>query len=727
MKAGKRLLRSVSLILIFGIVLVTRYSFRAAAAEAESDTSANTMPEVVVRGREDQDKVYKPAKLSSTKYTEPLRDVPQTVTVVPQAVIQEQGATTLREVLRNAPGISMQAGEGGVPAGDNLSIRGYNARTDLFVDNVRDFGGYSRDSFNLQQVEIAKGPSSAYGGRGSTGGSINLVSKSPSLDDFNTANVGYGTDQYERYTVDVNHGLEEVGLESTALRLNLLYHYNHTPDRDIAKEERWGIAPTIAFGLEGPTRLILSYFHLDQDNIPDYGIPWVPNTHTLLASHWDKPAPVDFSNYYGLVNRDFEQVETDIATIKIEHDINESLLLTNVTRWGRTYRDSLITAPRFNDTTTSLIRRSDWKSRDQVSDILANQTDLTSKFATSWIEHTLVTGIELIRETDTNYNRNLSDNGLTTDLYNPDPYQPFSGSLFRNGTLNAATGESFAVYGFDTMQLSEQWEFNGGLRWDYFSIDYRPSTGTDLERVDRMLSWRSGIVYKPVEIGSVYAAYGTSFNPSGEGLTLSSAANNAANLMVDPEETESYEIGTKWDLFDERALFNFAIFRTDKSNARTEDPTDSTDIVVLTGEQRVEGFEVGVAGDLTDEWQLFAGYTYLVSEILETKNRAEAGNELSNTPKNTFSLWTTYDLPLNWEIGGGVQFIDDRFSANNNARTAPSYWLTDLMLGYILNDNITIRMNVYNLTDEEYIDRVGGGHFIPGPGRSLIVSTNFEF
>jgi catecholate siderophore receptor len=243
------------------------------------------------------------------------------------------------------------------------------------------------------------------------------------------------------------------------------------------------------------------------------------------------------------------------------------------------------------------------------------------------------------------------------------------------------------------------------------------------------VSWRAGLVYKPVKQGSIYAAYGTSFNPSAEGLTLSSAPAAANNFKTDPEESRTVELGTKWDLLENRLSLSLAIFRTEKTDARTEDPADATDIVVLDGEQRVDGIEVGVAGRITDKWQVFGGYAYMESEITESLNPAEEGSELNNTPENTFSLWTTYALPWNVEVGAGAQYVDSRFSNNNRftRREAPSYVTFDAMAGWNVNKNFSLRLNVYNLTDEEYIDRVGGGHFVPGAGISATLTASLKF
>ena len=321
---------------------------QAQTAEPEEPT-ATTLPEIVVRGQA----IYKPTNVESRQYTEPLRDVPQSVTVIPRALIEEQNAVSLRDVLRNVPGISMQAGEGGGgPGGDFLSIRGFNARNDVYIDNIRDFGGYSRDPFNIDQVEVVKGPASSYTGRGSTGGSVNLVSKAPSLDSsFYRSTLGIGTDGFKRFTFDLNQELTplwegrtvEPGDSSkaakvtitepflkTSLRLNGMWTEGDVSNRNDVEYSRWGIAPSLAFGFGHDAKLTLSYFHLEQDNVPDYGIPWVPNTQAVLpSSFWNKPSPVDFDNFYGLLDRDKEEISTDIGTLRYDQKVGDSFSLRN--------------------------------------------------------------------------------------------------------------------------------------------------------------------------------------------------------------------------------------------------------------------------------------------------------------------------------------------------------------------------------------------------------------
>lgn len=671
------------------------------------------------------DVIAQPAP-SSPKYLEPLRDIPQTVTVIPHAMIEEQGATTLRDVLRNVTGISIQAGEGGggLP-GDNLTIRGFAARNDIFVDGVRDFGAYTRDPFNIEQVEVAKGPASLYAGRGSTGGSLNLASKSPNLGTAHSATFGLGNGEHNRATVDINQPIE--GMDGAAFRANLMWTQGDTPGRDAVESERWGVAPSLAFGLGTPTRVTFSYSHLDQDNIPDYGLPWIPPTNIPLAEHADKPAPVDFDNFYGLTDRDYEKTVTRLATAEVEHDLNDSVTLRGLARHGRSERDSIITAPRFASTDSTAINRQ-LQSRDLEDTITILQNDLTSTFETGGIGHALVAGVEIARETSENFARS-GPAAPQADFFNPDPDDPYTGPITRTGARTEAAADTGAVYVSDTVKIGESWQLTGGLRWDRFDMEFDSvdvaGVTTPFDRTDEMLSWRAGAVYKPRPNGSIYIGAGTSFNPSAEaatGLNLT-----AATVELEPEKSRGYEVGTKWDLLDSRLSLNAAAFRTEKTNARTPGILPGDLPTVLQGEQRVDGVELGISGTPRNGWQAFLGYTWMDSEVVKSNTPAEVGRELANTPEHSASLWTTYRLRSNFEVGGGAQYVGDRFNNNTGTRVAPDYLLFDAMAAYDLNERITLRLNMSNLAGERYIDRVGGGHFIPGAGRSVALTTALKF
>jgi catecholate siderophore receptor len=660
--------------------------------------------------------------VASPKFTQPLRDIPQTINLIPQAVIQEQGATTLRDVLRNVVGITFQAGEGGVPAGDQLTIRGFSARTDMFIDGVRDFGGYSRDSFNLEQVEVAKGPSSAIAGRGSTGGAINQVSKTPYVGRSYGVSLGGGNADYKRGTIDVNQPLTD----SVALRMNVLWTDSGVPGRDFISNERWGVAPSIAFGIDSPTRLTVSHLHLSQDNLPEYGLPWVPaNTNPDLVAYANGQPPVNFSNFYGLIGRDYEDTKTDVTTVQLDRALSSSSSLRNLTRYGRNDRDSVITSPRFASVNTSTALNRQLQSRDMVDTIVTNQTSMISRFGTGSVQHAISAGLEVAREASENFARS-GPTAPMADLFNPDPTQPYPGPITRTGASTDGTADSLGLYAFDTVQVTERLELTGGLRWDRFAVDSDATaiTGevTSFERTDKMASWRGGAVFKPSANGSVYLGYATAFNPSAEGLSLS-----AATVLLEPEKTRSLELGTKWDVMGGRLSLSTAGFRTEKTNARTPGVNPGDPPTVLAGEQTVRGVELGASGRITNRLSVLSGYAYMQSEIEASNTPTELGNTLALTPAHTLSLWTTFDATSELSFGGGAQYMDAVFRNATNTAQVPSYWLLNALASYRVNENLTLRFNGQNLADKQYVDRIGGGHFIPGPGRQLMLTTDFQF
>ncbi len=679
------------------------------------------LPEVVVRGEEV--KPYKP-KSANIKYTQSLRDIPQTVTVIPKAVMQDQNTTTLRDVLRNVPGISMQAGEGGVPAGDNLSIRGFSARTDIFIDGVRDFGGYSRDSFNMEQVEISKGPSSANGGRGSTGGTINQISKGPLLEAFTEGSAAVGNEEYKRVSVDLNRTLPNGKLAGVAMRLNAMWHDGETPGRDEVRGNRWGAAPSLAFGLGTPTEVKFYYFYLGQENIPDYGIPWVTATNNALVAYRNKPAPVARENFYGLKSRDYEKTDTNVWTALVEHKLSEESSLRYQLRYGRAKRNSMITAPRFVSDSSSDINRQ-LQSRDMVDTIFSNQAGAAIKFETYKVPHEFLLGFEFAAETSINLARS-ANSAPNADLYKPNVDVDYVPNTVYTGARTEGDAKSSALYAFDTIKVAESLELTGGLRWDSIDADYRTvsTTGTitPIKRIDKIKSWRAGVVYKPAVYGSFYASYGTSFNPSSESLALTTTT-----ATVDPEMSRTLEVGTKWDLLSERLALSGAFFKTEKTNARTAGINAGDLSTVLAGEQRVEGAELGLAGTLRKEWKVYAGYTWLQSEIVKSNTNGETGKVLPQTPENSFNLWTTYQFPFGLDLGVGVQFVDKRYGNNTNTREVGSYLLGDFMCSYPVAKNADLRLNVTNVADTVYFDSLGGGHLIPGAGRSLVLSTGVKF
>ncbi|WP_257205264.1 TonB-dependent receptor, partial [Pseudomonas monteilii] len=382
--SSQRLLASA-----IGVAISAASTAQLAYADDQAADSVISLDATSVNAAQDVTS-YKTDTASSKKYTAPLRETPKSVTVIPQQVIRDTGATSLVDALRTTPGITFGAGEGGNPAGDRPIIRGFNAESDVFVDGMRDVASQSREIFNVESIEVAKGPGSAFTGAGSTGGSLNLVTKSAKLGDSYNGGFTWGSDQTKRTTLDLNKQLTD----TSAFRLNLMKHEANVAGRDDVDVSRWGVAPSFAFGLGTDTRVTVGYYHLKTDDMPDYGIP-LNRSATRSKYNVDGPAHVDRDNFYGLNGRDYRKTSNDSGTIRIEHDLNENLTLSNSFRMSRSTLDYIVTNPddsKGNVANGTVYRAT--KNRNSTSKGWVNQTDLSAKFNTGFIEHSLVTGLE---------------------------------------------------------------------------------------------------------------------------------------------------------------------------------------------------------------------------------------------------------------------------------------------------------------------------------------------
>ncbi|HEU0121401.1 MAG TPA: TonB-dependent siderophore receptor [Bryobacteraceae bacterium] len=659
------------------------------------------------------------APLSSPRYTEPLRNLPQTITIIPKEIIDQQGATSLAEVLRNVPGMTLTAGEGGAAAGDNLTLRGNSARNDIFVDGVRDLSPQSRDPFNLESVEVTKGPTSAITGRGSAGGAINLVSKGPSINRYINGSVAFGNANTRRASFDVNTPLKAIGLgERTSFRLNGMIHDSNVPGRDVVKNDRWGLAPSLAFGLGTPTRLTLSYYKLKQDNISDYGIPWVPATNNALAAYRDQPAPVPRNTFYGFRDRDREVLNQDTGTVKFEHDFSDNLNLRSQFRFGKSGRNSMAAPPRFasNDSTAINREMRSWVAEDKILD---SQTDIRATFNTGSIRHTLVSGAAFTNEKNMRINR-TAPNSPTT-LLDPNPDDIYTGVITTSPYVGRLTGNTQSAWAFDTAKFGDHWEATGGARFERFDVNGVNTTPAPVAQNVKFASVRAGLIYKPTQSGTLYGSYGTSVSPSLEGLSY-----NTSNTAIPPEKTYTAEVGSKWDVAGGRLLLTGALFRVAKDNARTPGllPTDPPQ--VLSGQQVSQGLELSASGGITRNLRVLASYTLIDARIRSSNTPAEVGRYFQNTPRNAASTWFTYTAKR-FTVGVGPRFMGRRFGNNINTRQVKAYGTVDAMASYTVNRHLDLRLNVSNLNDSYYFERLGGGHLIPGASRFALFTTNFHF
>ncbi|QBJ78090.1 TonB-dependent siderophore receptor [Aquitalea sp. USM4] len=681
--------------------------------------TGQTLETVTVEGEAPVRDTYKTETTSIGKTKQQLRDIPQSITVVNQQLMQDQGVATLKDALRNVPGITFAAGEGG-RSGDQVVIRGFSAATDTYRDGMRDIGQYNRDAFNDEKVEVLKGASSMLFGRGSTGGVVNQVSKSPYLGSKLEGDLTIGTNDYQRVTADIN----QMTGDHSAVRLNLMDTHDGS-DRGAAKNERWGIAPSVAFGLGEPTTVVLSYMHQEENNVPDYGVPYNSATR--------QPLSVDRSKFYGF-DSDYEKTSADIVTAKVTHDFGNGTELSNQLRYNRFWRDVSPTAPRLasSDTSTTGLMRRSKPMRDGVDQSVNNQTDLTTRFATGDIRHTLLTGLELTYELSDTSRYALLNTLPTTTIGNPVSSTAYNAARYRSSNTKFQASD-IALYGMDTIELTRQWKAVLGARFDRFEGDYNvrgfnsngsvnSSNTYDLSRTDNVWSWRSGLIWQPDMAQSYYFSYGTSFNPSGETYSL-----DKATAKVDPEKNRNIELGAKWDLLDGDASLRAALFRIEKTNERNTDPDDTT-LVTLSGKRHTNGIELEGSGRLTERWEIFAGVTFMDSKIDKAAPglNSTTGKMPRYTPRATGNIWTTYKFTDQITGGIGATYVGKRYANETNTLYLPSYTVANAMLSYETK-HYRLQLNLNNLGNKTYYDGAYTGHATVGTPREAQLTIGLKY
>ncbi len=723
--------------------------FSAAPAALAQTKPEQTLPEVKVQGAPEQPGFRTETTRGATRTETPLRDIPQFINSVPQELIRSQGATTLQDALRNVPGISYAAAEGGTQANQVFYLRGFPAGGDLFIDGLRDLGEYNRDLFFIDSVEVLKGSSSLTFGRGSTGGVINQTSKLANLGTHKEIGLTFGSFDQKRLAADLNLKMND----SNAVRLVVMGEksgsYRYPQDVD-----KIGFAPSVLFGISDRTKVTLSHMYLKTNDVTDYGQPAL---FTAGAGFFGFP-PVSPKAYYGYANHDFAEHETNITTLKLDHAFSDKVSLRNMTR-AASYRremEATISTLRATDingaavtaaTPASLLvvtrNHDSGRTRNNDDTALINQTELTWKLSTGSVNHTILGGLELAREKLDRSTFTLDGNPATvavdaptsiTPLLAPNPYTLLSYSKRPNQNVRA-NGDTVALYVQDQLEFSTQWKALFGLRWERFKADtYAVTLATGavantFSRTDEMLSGRAGLIWQPTDRQSYYVSYGNSYNPSGElGVYGATGTNlSAINQNLDPEKNSNVEVGAQWEIL--RGLqLRSAIFRNEKENARMVDPVSGA--TVLAGVRRVEGVEFELAGSITPKWDIYSGIAFMDGKIV-----TGPANVVGRTPLGvadvTGNVWTVYRLGGGWEIGGGVRGQKDTWltDANQTGSQIPKYLVADAMVGYV-QKQYEIRLNLYNLADKTYY--TGGynnnpNRVLPGMPRAAMISLNYRF
>lgn len=732
------------------------------SAQAQQATSANVqektkkeaeLPEIKVQGT--LDVPFKADTSSSNKLVKPLLETPQMVSVIKKELLQEQGAYNLMDALRNTPGITMQLGENGnTAAGDTFQMRGFATQSSVFVDGVRDLGAITRDTFNVEQVEVVKGPAGADVGRGAASGYINLASKAAVMDDVTSGTASINSANNKRISADINRKMGD----TTAVRLNVFKQDGGVAGRDQVESNGYGVAPAITVSLGQKSRAYFYSQHIRQNNVPDGGLPTVGLKGFYNATALLQNAPkVNSKNFYGSV-KDFEKVEADMATAKFEFDVNDTTVLRNITRYGQSSMKRIVTginglsAVGAPDTWTVARTR---QGLDQSNEIIANQTSINSSFDTASLKHTVAAGVELLMERQ-NTNTMVLPTGTmipAASIYQPNPYVSLPMPV-KNGASTEGQTKTVALYMFDAIDLNDLWQINTGLRYERYNTESRlvslstaaanPAlpVGTlvpaKVTKSDDLLSWKLGAVYKVAKNGRLYGVVATSLTPPGSAnFSLSSAANNINGPMAEPQKASNLELGTKWDLLGKSLALTAAFYRTENANEIVQ--VDSvTNTFAQFGKRRVEGIEIGLVGQINPDWQVTAGAATMKTKILQGSSGNNSTGAVARwSPDLTATLWSSYKVTPSWTVGGGVRYTSEQkrvvnpalVLAEQNMPSIAANWVADAVVNYQFNPSLMLQLNVSNLTDKKYVNTLNnsGARYTQGAPRTFNLSANILF
>jgi catecholate siderophore receptor len=705
------------------IALSTAFAMPAHAQTATDVTDIGTI--LVETATETQG--YLSTESSSEKSTTSIQNTAKTIDVTTETEIEERAVTSLDDVLRTTPGVTLSAGEGGNPLGTNANIRGYDASSSVTIDGLRNASRTTTEVFNLSSVEVVKGSDSTTAGRGSTGGAINLSTKTPQDVDFFDTSVTVGTGGYARATADYNKTIE-----NGAFRLNVM---TQTADslngRKNLESERFGFAPSLRYDFNGTTSLTTGLYLYKSNDLPDYGVTMttednVGSGYGVGSGTVDDPylpTSVDASTWYGVTDRDYREVESAYAYARIDHQFANGLDWATTLRASVDSNEYVTTAP---DGEATYVDASS-KDYSTKTEAVTFNSQVSGMHSTGKIDHSFAFGIDASKET--NYRRDIDVDG--DDVFfsydDPDNDIDWSGDIIVSDSYLSGFTKSVALYAFDTMTLSPEWEISAGLRYDYHEAT---SVEDDGDIVNKSNFWNGslGAVYHPIEDLSVYASVATSSNPTSENAGIGRSSTDSASL--DPERSVSLEVGTKW-LVNDALLLTAAYYRTEKTNERISSVDDEE---TLAGNSRSKGIELGASGDINEKWSIASAYTYTDYKLKDGGYSCrrgvctEADDFITNQPAHQLAIWTTYDVTGQLKVGGGASYIGERFLSTDMTSKLPATWQIDAMASYEFNDSTSVQLNVTNLFDETIYASGRSGDFVNvGPARTVYLGLNKSF
>ncbi len=767
----QRLLPLGALAAGFGLFNAAALAQVAAPPAAAASAAETTMKPIPVKARAETDATSLRATTSSIgKGNQELRDIPQSVTVITEKLIEDRRIDTLKEALHLTAGISFMAAEGGE---EDIRLRGFSlaASGDIYVDSLRDPAFYERDTFSYERIELLRGSASMLFGRGSTGGVVNQVSKLPFIGNATEVNATVGTGNYARFTGDFNLKMSE----TAGLRINVMETIG---DNKGIKTDKQGLAPSLRWGIGTADEFLLSGYTLRNDNGINYGIPWLRLSNPSSANPSGLIDSIDPRNYYGAAS-DYNAGGAAHATLAHTHRFADGGELKSAVRQARYDRDLRASAIRFrplnalpNSCLTPFVTGSTTVRQTSIFPTAANisdatqlcrgvnnkvqdmtttyaQSDYSNKFSGLGLKHDVLAGVDLAHEVFNNY-ATVVPAGVTLDkntpfatLGTPDDGTAVNEAARIKRKAADFDARSLGVYAQDLIQIAPAWKLLAGLRWDYFKGAYRtyataasaavPVIGTqtaDRARSDGLWSKRLGVLYQPTDNASFHFSYGTSFNTSGDTYQYDDQTKNTP-----PEGSQNLELGAKVDALDGRLSTRMALFHSTKLNERNRDPDSGATQALLSGRRHAAGVEFDVAGRVTPLWEVFGSYAWTPIARIDVGAPGSLagvgegeGTRSSLTPRHSGSVWTTYQLTPKVRIGGGLNARSSQTPNRNPAGVvAPSFITADLLTEFALTEGVALKLNVLNVANKLYADSLYTGHYVPGAARSIQITMSARF
>lgn len=721
-----------------------------ALAQTEASPAEATLKTVTVREQAEPEEIKSKSTLRATQTTigkgqQPLRDIPQNVTVMTERLLDDRNLDNFRDVLKTTAGVTFLAGETGE---EDVRLRGFSLGQggDIYRDGMREGQLITRDTFATDQVEILKGSASMLFGKGSTGGVINQVTKQPFLMDRYEAELTVGSGGHQRVQADLNKQLGD----SSALRFNAMIQ---KADNWGAKDDRKGLAAGWRTGIGERNEFSVDLYHLDTQERPSNNHPWLLTGTTTDSSRTILPQ-LAAKNFYGLAS-DYQNTEQTTLSLRHKHRFSAQEELQTTLRHGTYERDlwvsAIVWAPAAqqpggtavsltNPPTASTRLNRNSKGRYGQSDITQVQSDYSNKFKAAGMDHHLTAGVDLTLE-DAKRNNNFPGpaSGLWTTVGTPND------GAWRADTrgappLNTFDSKSLGLYLQDVAAVTSTIKLVGGLRFDRFKASYADTASNQDSMTENLWSPRVGAIFQPDATSSYYVSLGQSYNTSADTyqFALGNFATGGTNAKIGntpPEKSRNFEIGAKWELFNDRATFNAALFRSEKYNERNTDPDSAATQQLLSGKRHASGLELSAAGRITTDWEVFYNHTWIPSARIDESNvtgtgvggAQREGDRPALTPKHSLSAWTTYRVAPQWRVGLGVTYRGEQNPEGARNVVASSFAVWDGMVEYVVDEKTTVKFNVSNLTDKLYADGLYRGFYAPGAPRKLMLSVKTVF